>query len=159
MTADTMQRPAGAPADTGRPGPLGRLADLTFRYRGRTVLVWLAVLLLAIGLSGAFGGEYRADYSAPGSDSSEAQDLLETRFPTQAGDIVDIVVHAEDGVQASSVRTGVQALIGELGTVAHVESIDDPYATPGSVSEDGQTLVAHARLDVVNPVDMPVADS
>ncbi len=159
MTASAMQRPAGAPADTSRPGPLGRLADLTFRYRGRTVLVWLAVLLLGIGLSGAFGGEYKADYSAPGSDSSQAQDLLETRFPTQAGDAVDIVVRAEDGVETASVRAGVQALLGELSAVPHVESIDDPYATPGSVSADGQTLVAHARLDVVNPVDMPVADS
>ena len=97
MTASTTERPAGTPAATARPGPLGRLADLTFRHRGRTLLAWLAVLILAVGLSGAFGGEYEADYSAPGSDSSQAQELLETRFPAQAGDTVDVVVRAEEG--------------------------------------------------------------
>ena len=38
-------------------------------------------------------------------------------------------------------------------------SVEDPYETPGSVSPDGRTLVAHVRLDVVNAPDMPIADS
>ena len=39
-----------------RPGPLGRLARVTFRNRGRTVLIWLAALVVAAGLSTAFAG-------------------------------------------------------------------------------------------------------
>lgn len=161
-STETAPRPPVSPPDPETahgPGPLGRLADLAYRRRGRTLLAWLAVLLLAVGLSAAFAGEYKADYSAPGSDSSQAQELLETRFPSQAGDTVDVVVHAEDGVETASVRADVQALLADLAGVRHVDSIDDPYATPGGVSADGRTLVAHARLDVVNPVDMPVADS
>ena len=45
------------------------------------------------------GGDFKADYSAPGSDSKEAQTLLEDRFPSQAGDTVDVVVRADGGVQ------------------------------------------------------------
>ena len=37
--------------------------------------------------------------------------------------------------------------------------MEDPYETPGAISQDGTTLHATARLDVVNPVDMPVPAS
>jgi RND superfamily putative drug exporter len=138
-------------------GPLGRLARLAYRNRGRTVLLWLAALMLAFGLSAAFGGDFAADYSAPGSDSKAAQELLQEKFPAQSGEIVDVVVRADGGVEAA--RGDVRALLDELATVPHVASVDDPFAAPGGVSPDGRTLVAHLRLDVTNPNDMPVADS
>ena len=155
-------RAAGPVPTAGRPGPLGRLADVSFRRRGRVLLGWLAALFLAIGLSAAFGGEFNADYSAPGSDSSQAQDLLESRFPSQAGDVVDVVVLATgsaEGVNAPAARADVEALLAELGDVPHVASVDDPYTTQGAISADGRTLHAEARLDVVNPNDVPVEDA
>jgi len=153
-------RPRPDPAQTDaqrRPGPLGRLGRVAYRRRGRTVLLWIAVLVLVVGLSSAFGGDFQADYSAPGSDSRAAQDLLEQRFPAQSGDTVDVVVRADQG--ATAVRSDVQALLADLAAVPHVASVEDPYRAPGGVSADGRTLVAHVRLDVANPVDMPVTDS
>jgi RND superfamily putative drug exporter len=138
-------------------GPLGRLARLAYRNRGRTVLVWLAALMLAAGLSAAFGGDFAADYSAPGSDSKAAQELLQERFPAQSGEVVDVVVRVDGGVAAA--RGDVQALLDELTAVPHVASVDDPFASPGGISPDGATLVAHLRLDVTNPNDMPVTES
>ena len=152
-------RPPTPAAEAARPGVLGRIADLTYRRRGRTVLAWVAVLLIAVGLTTAFGGDFKADYSAPGSDSSEAQDLLESRFPSQSGDTVDVVVKADGGFQDPATQADVRALLGKIGDVAHVESVEDPFTTPGAISPDGSTLVATARLDVTNPVDMPVPDS
>ncbi len=46
-----------------------------------------------------------------------------------------------------------------MAKVPHVATVDDPYATPGNISSDGHTLVAHSRLDVVNAPDMPVEDA
>src|SRR5215210_8671081 len=138
-------------------GPLGRLGRFAYRNRGKTVLAWVAALALSAGLAMSFGGEFFADYSAPGSDSSKAQQLLEDRFPAQAGDTVDIVVRAEAGAEAA--RPEVEQLLAQLGKVNHVAGIEDPYDTPGGVSPDGKTLVSHLKLDVVNPVDMPIADS
>jgi RND superfamily putative drug exporter len=155
-TPDEASTAPGTPPGTG---PLGRLADITFRHRGRTVLAWVGLLLVAIGLSFSFGGDFKADYSAPGSDSSEAQDLLESRFPSQSGDSVDVVVRADAGVKDPAVQSDITALLAEIGAVPHVAAVEDPFTTPGAISPDGKTLVAHAKLDVVNPVDMPVADS
>src|SRR5829696_83077 len=151
----------GTPLDTNPSsppvGPLGRLARVTFRRRGRTVLGWLAALVIAVLLSMTMGGDFKADYSAPGSDSKEAQTLLEDRFPSQAGDTVDVVVRAEDGVQDQ--QQAVRDLLADLGSVDHVEAVSDPFQDVAGISQDGTTLVAHLRLDVENPVDMPREDS
>jgi hypothetical protein len=61
-------RPPAPPA-VPTPGPLGRLAALAFRNRGRTVAVWVVALAVLAALSAAFAGTFTADYSAPGSDS------------------------------------------------------------------------------------------
>jgi RND superfamily putative drug exporter len=159
MATAAPPRPRTASALPERPGPLGRIADVSFRHRGRTVLAWVAALLVAVALSAAFGGDFEADYSAPGSDSSRAQTLLQERFPAQAGDTVDVVVRAGAGVQSPAARADVTALLAALSHVPHVATVDDPYAVPGAISPDGRTLVAHLRLDVVNPNDMPAADA
>jgi RND superfamily putative drug exporter len=142
-----------------RPGPLGRLAGVAYRRRGRVILGWLAAFALVAGLSAAFAGNFTADYSVPGSDSKQAQDLLAQRFPVQAGDTVVVVVRSGAGVTGSAIRSDVTALLRELGGMRHVAAVEDPYTTPGDISRDGQTLVSHLKLDVANPVDMPVADS
>ncbi len=119
----------------------------------------MAVLAVAIGLSAAFAGDFAADYSAPDSDSQRAQDLLAQRFPSQSGDAIDVVVRADEGVSDPAVRAEVGELLGELAALPHVATVDDPYADSAGVSPDGGTLLAHIRLDVVNPVDMPIEDT
>lgn len=142
-----------------RPGPLGRLAGVAFRNRGRVVLGWIAAIALAAGLSAVFGGEFAADYSVPGSDSQRAQDLLVERFPAQAGDTVEVVFRAEEGVDDPAVQAEVAGLLGELSGLRHVAGVEDPYAAPGGVAPDGRTLLASLYLDLTNPEDMPVADT
>jgi RND superfamily putative drug exporter len=149
-----QEPPAQAQA---RPGPLGRLARGAYRRRGLVVLSWLAALAIAVGLSAAFGGDFKADYSAPGSDSRAAQNLLEERFPSQSGATIDVVVRADAGV--ATVRPAVSDLLARFATMPHVAGVADPYATPGAVAPDGRTLVAQIRLDVVNPDDMPREES
>ena len=157
MSTLTPRRSADPATPSTHVGPLGRLARITFRRRGRTVLAWLGALVVAVLLSMSLGGDFTADYSAPGSDSKEAQTLLEDRFPSQAGDTVDVVVRADGGVAGQ--EEAVQDLLAELGSVAHVVAVSDPFQDPAGISQDGTTLVAHVRLDVENPVDMPIADS
>ncbi|MFL6099559.1 MAG: MMPL family transporter [Actinomycetales bacterium] len=163
MSTSTVVRAGSGPAsphtDLTGPGPLGRLAGVAYRHRGRMVLAWLAVLALAFALSAALGGSFKADYSAPGSDSKAAQQLLQTRFPTQSGDTVDVVVHSDAAVTSPAVKAAVTGVLGQIGSAAHVAGVDNPYTSAGSISPDGHTLLATARLDVVNPNDMPVTAS
>jgi len=138
--------------------PLGRLARLAFRRRGRVLVAWAVALVAAFGLSAAVGGEFSTGASAPGSDSEQAQRLLSDRFPAQSGDTVKVVVEAGD-VTAAKVQSRVNALLGELRRTPHVSSVEDPYAVKGSITADRRMLVARLYLDVVNANDMPVGDT
>src|SRR3954454_10965813 len=157
MTVLTPGRATPPPIEPRTPhtGPLGRLARVAYRRRGRTVLAWVAALGVAIVLAATVGGEFKADYSAPGSDSQQAQTLLEDRFPSQAGDTVDVVVHADGGFTDPATEQRVTDLLAEMQQAPHVAGASDPFTAPSAVSGDGATLVAHLRLDVENPVDMP----
>ncbi|QTE29248.1 MMPL family transporter [Pengzhenrongella sicca] len=159
MPSTSMTSDLGPAPVTRRPGPLGQLADLAFRHRLVAVLAWVAALAIALVLARAFGGEFSADYSSPGSDSSQAQQLLESEFPAQSGDAVDVVVRTAEPATDPAVRADVEALLAELAGVPHVVSVDDPFAAPGGLAADGRTVLTHARLDVVDPTDMPLADT
>lgn len=47
---------------------------------------------------------------SPGTDSKAAIDLLDERFPAQAGDTVSIVIHDADGVTSPAVLAVAQPL-------------------------------------------------
>ncbi len=141
------------------PGPLGRLARVAFRHRGRVLLAWLAAFALALGLSTAYAGPFSADYSAPGSDSRAAQDLLAKRFPTASGETVTLVATAHGPVSAAATRSRLTDLLRRVGTVPHVTAVEDPWTTSGALSRDGRTALATVHLDVATPQEMPVADT
>lgn len=141
-----------------RPGPLGRLARVSYRRRWVVLLAWLLALGAAVGLTGAFGGDLANGSTLPGSDSERAQVLLEERFPARSGDQVDLVVRADD-ITAAPVRAAVDDLLDELAGMPHVSDVEDPYASPGAIAPDGRTLVARVSLDVTNPNDIPVEDT
>jgi RND superfamily putative drug exporter len=153
-TVDDRRHSLPAP----RPGPLGRLAGLSFRRRGIVLLAWVLGLGLAVGLSSAFGGDFANSVALKGSDSEQAQSLLQERFPARSGDRVDVVARADD-VTDTEVRGRVEALLGQLAGMPHVAGIEDPYASAAAVSPDRRTLVARLYLDVGNPNDMPVDDT
>ena len=147
ITPDAPRHNAPAsPQPPFRPGPLGRLARLAFRYRGRTVLVWMAAFVVALGLSTAFAGAFNADYSAPGSDSAAAQDLLTTRFPASANDTVTLVAHSTQPVTAPDVRARIdQTLRGRADP--HREGRQPRRAHRGS-----QGRVHHQRRSTTDRV-------
>ena len=142
-----------------QPGPLGRLGGIAFSNRGKVVLAWVLAIAVAAGLSATLSGEFAADYSAPDSDSEQAQDLIEAEFPGEGGAEINVVAFTEDGVADPAVQADIAALLAELAEMPHVASVDDPYTTPGALAPDGQTLRADITLDVVNPVDMPLEDT
>lgn len=67
------------------PGLVARLAVGSPRARRTVLALWLLALALLVGLGGRAAGEFEADYSDRGSDSSAAVALLASGFPAQSG--------------------------------------------------------------------------
>ena len=61
-------------------GVLGRIAGAAHRRRVLVLVLWLVAVVAAVGLSQVASGDFKADYTARGSDSRAAQDLLAERI-------------------------------------------------------------------------------
>jgi putative drug exporter of the RND superfamily len=112
---------------------LARLADISYRRRGRMVLAWLAALVVIIGVGSSLAGEYNADYNTPGSESKAASDLTEERFGGYSGQEIYVVWKDPDGARSPEARERVDAFLAEAKQVDHVAE-----ETPIRVSENGQ---------------------
>jgi RND superfamily putative drug exporter len=111
---------------------LARLADIAYRRRGRVVLIWIAAMVVTIGLGSSLAGEYNADYDTPGSESEAASELTERQFDGYSGQEVYVVWEDPDGARSPEAREGVNAFLQEAKQVDHIAE-----ETPIRISDDG----------------------
>jgi RND superfamily putative drug exporter len=121
---------------------LGRLA---FRKKYIVILIWLISFVGVIAISQSLGSAYNDSFSLPGTESSKALALLGKAFPRQAGDNETIVIHVAHGtVNDSSVKSVLEKLFAEVGTIKTVGAVKDPYQPQNAIqiSADGKTAYA-----------------
>jgi putative drug exporter of the RND superfamily len=127
-----------------------RVATWTTSHRAITIISWVVALFVMLFVAGAVGSDFSEEFSLPSSDSKDALDLLENRFPAQAGDTVQIVYKAESGVEAPAVKQKMEAVFAKAATLPHVSEVASPYEKGGAaaVSEDGKIAYATAQFNV-----------
>ncbi len=131
---------------------LTRLADLSYRRRGRMVLAWIAATVVIIGVGSSLAGEYNADYNTPGSESKAASDLTEERFGGYSGQEILVVWKDAAGAESPGARRRVDAFLAEARRVDHIAE-----QTPTRVSQDG-TIGATTLPLTVAGWDVPKED-
>ena len=131
-----------------------RLASWCVRHRVIVVLLWLAALVLASGLSSSIGTAYSNSFSLPNTESTKALSLLQAAAPAVAGDREQIVFHTTDGTKVTdpSVEAPVNAMLEKVRALPHVSTITSPYDPAGAnqVSADGRTAFATVTFDVLS---------
>src|SRR5262245_7044921 len=80
---------------------LSRLGDWAFTHRRTVVASWLVVLVAVIGCAVAFGGKTNDKFTVPGTESQQAQELLEQKFPEASGTYARIAFAAPEGEKLS----------------------------------------------------------
>ncbi|WP_431681702.1 MMPL family transporter [Kitasatospora sp. KL5] len=113
---------------------LGRLGGAAAARPWRTVLGWVLLLALALGLAAAFGGTPRDDYRVPGTRSTAGADLLKDRFPEMSGANARVVVHDRHGKPVPAAELdGLRARLAALPRVTAV--------APPQLSAKGDTAL------------------
>ena len=126
---------------------LQRLAHFSYRRRRLVVVLWI-VLLVAVNVVGSsIGSSFSQSFSLPGTESQRATDLLEARFPAQAGDSGQIVFSTHTSVRSLAVESRMSQVFAEVARVSGVTGVQSPYAVAGArqISKDG--TVAYATVD------------
>ena len=131
-----------------------RVADLSYRHRRVVVLAWLLALVLTTALGQRFGGDFTIDFKTPASESSRAQDLLQSKFPARAGDDINVVFKADAGVNDPAVVADISALLAKAKATPHVIGVTSPYDAVGTgafqVSPDKTVAFATLQLDTTS---------
>jgi RND superfamily putative drug exporter len=130
---------------------LYRLGRLSYRRRWVVLALWLLVLMGAGAAAGSLSGKYSDAFSIPGTESQEALDALDERFPeaglANASANVVIAAPAGETLQALERRQAVAAVLDQLRQVPDVAFVSDPFTT-GGLSRDGRVAQATATYDV-----------
>ncbi len=120
---------------------LGRFAHSAAAHWKRSAAILAAVLVGLVGLANAAGGEFADEFTTPGTESQEAIDLLDERFPSQAGDTATIVVATEEGALNQPGRAeAIVDVAAEIATQPNVTAAVSPLdpEAAGQISEDGR---------------------
>ena len=120
-----------------------RLGDTSARHPWKTLGAWAVLAVLVAGLTAALGGKLVDDFSAPGSESADALQLLEDRFPAAAGGGALAVFRAADGERLDQARPDIAEALAQIGDVEQVAAVGALRTAP-----DGRTGVAEITLNV-----------
>jgi putative drug exporter of the RND superfamily len=117
----------------------------------KTVIISWVVALIGIGmLASSVGADFAEEFKLPASDSKEAFDLLEDKFPAQSGTTIQIAFKAQGGVESPAVKREMEAAFKKIEGFPHVSEVASPYEEGGAaaISDNGKIAYATVQFDV-----------
>src|SRR5690349_24996230 len=113
---------------------LFRLGRWAHDHRRAVLASWLVMLITVGGLAAAFGGTKSNKFEVPGTESQQAQELLEQRYPAASGSYARVVFAAPEGetLKDGENAAAMNATLKEASGAAEVSQVSEPV-----LSQDG----------------------
>ena len=137
-------------------GALARWVRMCATHPWRVISGWVGILVLLIVLVGTVGGSLRDEFDIPGSDAQKATDLIEKKFTSEQGAVLNIVFAAPRGQRLDTPerKAAIDKAIADLKTAefkpsdgkAGIESVGDPFSK-NTFAENGRIAYAEAQFD------------
>jgi RND superfamily putative drug exporter len=133
---------------------LRRLGRASHRRRRLVVALWVAIAVGFGAAAATLSGPTVNSFELPGTESQEAFDLLDERFPDVAmdGATARVVFRADDGARLDSAahRASVREVLDDLADQPQVQDVVDPYDT-GLLTDDGAVALAEISYTAPYP--------
>jgi RND superfamily putative drug exporter len=126
-----------------------KVARWTMAHRRIVVIAWVVAAVGILAVSSSVGKKTASNFTLPGTGSQHAADLLQSRFPAQAGDADQIVFRARTGTVADATeRATVNRVLRRVSRLPHVTGVVSPYAAGAhAISRDGAIAFATVSFD------------
>jgi putative drug exporter of the RND superfamily len=126
-----------------------KLTRWTIAHRRIVVVAWIVLAIGVLAVSQAVGKRNANNFSLPNTDSQHAVDLLQGRFPAQAGDADQIVFRTRTGkLTDASARAVIAPTLARVARLPHVAGVVSPYdAGANAVSTSGTIGFATVEFD------------
>ena len=148
------------PSSNGKPGLLRRWTDFLVNRPKQVLIGGLIIVVLYIIGAVALSGQFADRFELPGSESQQAYDLLNERFPQQAGSTAQIVfkTEADGGIANPEIQSEIDAFLTNAATLPHVVGVISPFDAPNQISAEGNIAYATVYYDALS-TDVPIADA
>ena len=130
------------------------MANWCVKHRRTVVASWLLALIGVTALLAAHGSAYENSFSLKGTQSYEAQQLLEQAAPTASGDRDQVVIAVNRGtVTDAVVKRRAERMLNQVASLPDVASILSPYtaAGAGQISKSGKVVFATVTMTKLAP--------
>ncbi len=139
-----------------------RLGTWCHDHRRLVLGLWVAVVVLGFAVAGVAGSAFRDEFNLPDVESRQGFDILDEHFGGQGtGAVGTIVFVADQGVDDTQVRAGMQDLFAEVADIPDVVRVQSPYdeGNEGQISSrgDGANRIAYANVELPDDIDMTQA--
>ncbi len=126
-----------------------RIARWTMAHRRTVVAFWIVATVGIFAISSSVGKKTASDFTLPGTGSQQAVDLLQSRFPAQAGDADQIVFHTRIGeADRAAPRAAIDSTLARVARLPHVTGVVSPFAAgQHAISSDGTIGFATVSFD------------
>jgi uncharacterized membrane protein YdfJ with MMPL/SSD domain len=130
---------------------LYRVGRWAFVHRKQVLALWVLLLIVMISLSTAFSRPPSTQFSIPGTQSQQAIDLLNQKFPGAGGASAQIVfaVPAGKTLTEPAIQSAVEASVALAKKAPQVKFVTDPYGK-GTISSNMR--IAYATVIYPVPV-------
>jgi len=125
------------------------IARWTMAHRRTVVIAWIIAAVGVLAAGSSVGKKTANSFTLPGTGSQQAVNLLQGKFPSQAGDADQIVFQARSGrLGDAGNRAAIGAVVAKVSRLPHVTAVVSPYATgQHAISSDGTIGFATVDFD------------
>ncbi|MCS5735421.1 MMPL family transporter [Herbiconiux daphne] len=129
---------------------LYRIGRFAARRSIAVIVGWVVILGLAITGAQVLGGTLSTSFEIPGTESQQAIDMLDQRFPQASGGSAKVIFVAPDGESITGFEPQIDASVASLTTLDHVTSVAGPFDSgdENQISDDGGMAFATIQYDV-----------
>jgi putative drug exporter of the RND superfamily len=162
MTESSLTHPRSV-RDRPSTGALAGLIRAFATHPWRVVVGWVAIIAALFGLVLTVGGSLRDEFDIPGSDTQKATDLIESKFASEQGGVLNLVFAAPPGqrLDTQARKAAIEQAVARLKSAefdptsdeAGIVSVDDPFDAR-TFSDGGRIAYAEAQFDqTIEPED------
>jgi RND superfamily putative drug exporter len=137
-------------------GALARWTRACASHPWRVVGSWVGIVVVLIALVSSVGGSLRDKFEIPGSDTQKATDLIESKFTSEQGAVLNVVFAAPAGQRLDTPqrKAAIEKAVAQLKTrefkpakgKAGIESVGDPFSRQ-TFAKNGRIAYAEAQFD------------
>ena len=152
----TGARPSRRRAGERRPPvtALGRLAGHCYDRRRLVLVLWIVAIIAITVVAQIVGTDFKNKFTAGNTPSQQAQNILQERFPSQAGDTADIVFHTATPIADN--KAAIDDVLARVRPMPYVEGVTSPFSAAGAhqIAPHGNIAFAQVQF-TTDTADIP----